>query len=142
MPPAFLIIRLETSDQLEPTIRRSEAVISSTLSPISIPDPNYTWTSTQPIPSPYDPSTQISFNVGIDKRDGNYIYFCKAHGVYFDAVKGLFELATNTMLVARNTNEALEFNTVFKSRSMEASASLRQISPSRLITWRIVRVDV
>jgi hypothetical protein len=46
MFPAFLIIRLETSDQLEPVIRRSEAVRSSTLSPISIPDPNYTWTST------------------------------------------------------------------------------------------------
>jgi hypothetical protein len=80
--------------------------------------------------------------VGIDKRDGNSIYFCKAYADHFDAVKGLFELATNTMSVARNTNEALEFNAVFKSRSMEASASLRQIISSRLITWQIVRVDV
>lgn len=142
MFPAFLIIRLETSDQLEPTVRRSEAVRSSTLSVISIPDPNYTWTSTQPISPPNDPSTQISFNVGIDKRDGNAIYFCKAYADRWDAIKGLFELATNTMLVARNTEEELEFTTVFKSRSMEASACLRRSSPSRLITWQIVQVDV
>jgi hypothetical protein len=142
MPPAFLIVRLETSNQLPPTIRRSEAVLSTVLPAISISDPNYTWASTRPIPTPNAHSTQVTFHVAIDKRDGDIIEVYGDYWDYYLAVSRSFELVAEEVLGAIMEGEEHELATIFKSRSNEANALLRLANSSRLITWQIVEVAV
>jgi hypothetical protein len=142
MPPAFLIVRLETNNQLPPTIRRSEAVLSNALPAISISDPNYAWASTRLIPVPNAQSTQVTFHVAIDERDGDTI---EVYGDYWDyhlAALRSFELVAEKVLDAIVEDEEHELATIFKSRSNEANALLRLANPSRLITWQIVEVAV
>jgi hypothetical protein len=54
----------------------------------------------------------------------------------------LFELAAHGQLAVVNADEHLEFTTVVKTNSMEASARLRRSDPSRLITWQIITAEL
>jgi hypothetical protein len=143
MPPAFLIVRLETNNQLLPTIRRSEAVSvwSTAQNAIRISGPNYAWDSTRPIPVPDIDCTHVTFNVAIEKRDGDVIEVCGDSWDYFIVAQRLFELAAEEVSSAVMMSEEHELATIFKTRSNEARACMRSTISGRIITWQVLEIN-
>jgi hypothetical protein len=109
---------------------------------ISISDPNYAWASTRPIPVPDIDCTHVTFNVAIDKRDGDVIEVCGDSWDYFTVAQRLFELAAEEVSSAVMMSEEHELATIFKTRSNEASACMRSTVSGRLITWQVIEIDV
>jgi hypothetical protein len=138
---AYLIVRIQTNDPIVPAIRLREHVLSGSPLAISIPDPNYIWaTLTSTLPN--NPSTQITFNVAIEKRNENSICGYEVHWEHGIANMRLLALATEDMWTIARLGAEFEFRTELTTASAGASAHLKWPAMNRSIKWQVVKVEV
>jgi hypothetical protein len=132
MPLAFYIIRQDHTNFLKPMLKHREIVLSTQQPAISSPDRNYTW-ATLHTTLPSDSSTYVTFDVAIDKQDGNDIIGCEVHWDVFVANKRVAELATEEMVNAAGKEVEYEFEAECKRNGKCASAHLRMLREKRYV---------
>jgi hypothetical protein len=138
---AFYIIRVSHTNRVKPNIRRSEVVISTQQSAISAPDHNYLW-ATESTTLPHQPSTHVTFDVAIEKSNGNYISGCGVHWDVHKANKRMAELAMDELKDVLDMELEYEFECRWRKDGTCATAHLRLPVENRFVSFEILRMDV
>jgi hypothetical protein len=138
---AYLIIRLQSTNPIAPSIDIAEAILCNTQSVISIPDPDYT-SATLVSSLPRDPSTQVMFNISIGNRSGNFIDACEVHWTCSSAVMSLLKIATGEMLHKARLRRKFEFVSEGRRDWAGTHANLKHSEPDQFVSWKIIRVVV
>ncbi|KAH3961718.1 hypothetical protein HBH70_194550 [Parastagonospora nodorum] len=138
---AFYIIRVSHATLVKPTIRRSEVVFSTQQPAISSPDRNYAW-ATKSTTLPQDPSTHVTFDVAIEKRNGNYINGCEIHWDVHKANTRVTELAVKELKDVMDMGLEYEFECRWRKDETSAAAHLRLPVTKRFVSFQILTMDV
>lgn len=138
---AFCIIRVSHTTLVKPTLRRSEVVVSTQQPAISAPDHNYVW-AMKSTTLPHEPSTHVTFDVAIEKSNGNYIDGCEVHWDVHKANTRVAELAIDELKDVVDMGLEYEFECRWRKDGTSATAHLRLPVQKRFVCFEIIRMDV
>jgi hypothetical protein len=138
---AFYIIRVSHATLVKLTVRRSEVVVSTQQPAISSPDRNYAW-ATRSTTLPRDPSTHVTFDVAIEKRNGNYIDGREIHWDVHKANKREAELAVKELKDVMDMGLEYEFECRRRKDGASTTAHLRLPVSKRFVSFQILTMDV